>query len=88
MVETEYDGLAALRAALTADDPDERAPAYGAVYEADLEPSEVLGQEPPEDRLVEAGVIPSSEDRGRTTQDTLEEIATTLNQILVELEGQ
>jgi hypothetical protein len=60
-----YPNLPALRADLTSDDPDARGSAYRAVYEADLEPSDVLAEDPDEsviDRLVGAEIIPE----GRT----------------------
>lgn len=61
MAQPEYPSLSDLRSDLTADDPDERASAYSAVLEADLVVSDVLGQEPPSEELVEAGVIPEND---------------------------
>lgn len=63
----QYPSLATLRSVLTAQDPDDRGEAYGAVYEAGVNPSDVLGVEPSDetvDTLVESGVIPkdSAED--------------------------
>lgn len=86
----EYSSLAELRADLTADDPDERASAYGAVLSADIEVSEVLSSNPPEDDLREAGVIPeldesdtlppAAETRKRTN-DLLEQVVEQLKQM-------
>lgn len=79
--EPQYDGLASLRQALTADDPDQRAPAYGAVMEADLEPSEVLSTEPPEGQLRQAGVIPEKGGRDQTTDAQMARVIELLEQI-------
>lgn len=79
---TQYDSMAELRAALTDEDPDRRAPAYGAVMEADLEPSAVLGQDPPETALVDAGIIPERpSDTGRPSSEVREEQLSVLKEI-------
>lgn len=83
----QYDGLAELREALTADDPDRRAPAYGAVMEADLEPSAVLSTDPPGQALRDAGVIPADQGRGRTTDDQLDQIVQLLQEIAANTGG-
>lgn len=61
--DAQYDGLAQLRDALSSDDPDYRAEAYGAVMGEDLKPSQVL-ETPPEDSVVstleDAGVVPEN----------------------------
>lgn len=58
MAETDYDSLAKLRAALTSDDASARSDAYGAVLSNDIEPTDVLGEDPPAQALKDAGVIP------------------------------
>lgn len=83
-----YDGLAQLRAELTADDPDRRAPAYGAVMEAGLKPSQVLGQQPPEAQLVGAGVIPeSASESSRPARAVREETLEVLKDIRDAVQG-
>lgn len=57
----DYGSLAALRDALTSDDPDTRAEAYQAVLETDTKVSAVLGGDVSDEvvaTLVEADVIP------------------------------
>lgn len=61
----EYNNLAELRQELTADDPDQRANAYAAVLNADLEVSDVLGPEPPTQALEDAGVVPENTTENR-----------------------
>lgn len=86
-METSYSDLAALREALTADDPDDRANAYGDVMEQDVQPSELLGTDPDGaavQTLVEANVIPESESGGapgRKTSERDEEIVALLKEI-------
>ena len=62
-----YSSLPALRRALTDDDPDDRANAYGAVMSADVQPSQVLAT-PPDDAAIatleEAGVLPTDAAEG------------------------
>lgn len=72
--EAPYGDIAQLREALTVEDPDQRAPAYGAVMEAGFQPSEVLSNDPPEEDLAEAGVIGTAGgDSGRPAQEVREE---------------
>lgn len=91
---TDYNNLAALRAALTDDDPDRRATAYGAVYEldADVKPSDVLATNPSEETvqaLVDGGVIPSGSANGATGREQLARVVELLERLveLAEQEG-
>lgn len=83
-METQYSSLAELRAELTDDSPDDRANAYGAVMENDIQPSQVLGSSPDTSAvqtLVEAGVIPDESGApGRPKADRDEELLTVLKE--------
>lgn len=62
---TDYDDLAQLRGALTAEDPDRRATAYSAVLEQDLDVSTILKGDVPETAvqgLRDGGVIPEADE--------------------------
>lgn len=64
MPTTDYEALADLRGALTADNPDRRAEAYGAVVETGHDVSDVLSTPPKSDAIAaleDAQVIPSEE---------------------------
>lgn len=83
---SDYDSLAALRRALTAEDPDRRANAYGAVMRIDMQVSSVLDADPDDDavaELVENDVIPEPGPgaRGRSIADREEEIVELLKEI-------
>lgn len=82
----EYDNLPALRRALSSDDADARANAYGACFEAGVEPSAVLSDDPPEGDLEDAGVIPTGEER-ETREDREEQMITLLREIRDALTG-
>lgn len=62
-----YENLARLRQALSSDDPDDRAEAYGDVIENDVKPSEIL-ETPPDDAKVQmlrdADVLPEEDPGG------------------------
>ena len=64
-----YQSVAALRSALTDDDPAVRSEAYGVVLRNDVEPTAVLSDDPPEAALQEAGVVATPEEV--STRDTL-----------------
>lgn len=81
----QYPTTAALRRALSSDDPDRRADAYGAVMQHDVEPAQILA-DPPDtsavSSLVEADVLDeetSSDDM--TTVEWREEVLDVLNTI-------
>lgn len=80
-----YPSLSALRAALTADDPDKRAEAYSDVMNVDLQPSEVLATEPGDavvQSLADGGVIPeTASDPGKPAVDQRQEIIDLLTEI-------
>lgn len=78
-----YQSLPDLRAALSSDEPDTRVDAYRAVFEADLEPRAVMGNDPPEDELVAAGVIEDgdSDDGEPTAQGQRARIIELLEQL-------
>lgn len=84
-METQYSSLAELRSQLTDDDPDERANAYGAVMQEDVQPSQVLGTNPDQpavQSLVEAGIIPEkSSEGGRPAAERDEEVVEILKEI-------
>lgn len=86
----EYDNLADLRQALSADDPDSRAEAYGAVMQHDVEPSQLL-QTPPDDGAVEtlrsADVLAQPGEEDRSAADQRQEILEKLNEIADHLGG-
>lgn len=90
-METQYSNLAALRSELTTDDPDERANAYGAVMEHDVQPSQVLGNDPDDEaveKLVEAGVIPEqAANGGRSAAEREEEALAVLKEIRDAVQG-
>lgn len=90
-METQYSSLAELRNALTADDADQRASAYGSVMGEDLKPSQLLGNDPDEaavSTLVEAGVIPEDvAGDGRSAGEREEEIVELLREIRDAVEG-
>lgn len=77
---SEYESTAELREALTSDQADRRATAYGDVFEAGLQPQAVLSDEPPETELAEAGLVPTARDQ-RTRNDRLEDILAELQYI-------
>lgn len=81
----QFNDIAELRSALTSDDPDQRAPAYGAVMNQDVQPSAVLQSEPDEtavQSLVDADVIPEpNSSRGRAAAERDEEKAQLLREI-------
>lgn len=81
----QFNDIAELRSALTSDDPDERAPAYGAVMNEDVQPSAVLQSQPDEaavESLVDADVIPSPDQTGgRAAAERDEEKAQLLREI-------
>lgn len=83
----EYNSLPELRADLTAEDPDERAQAYSAVLSADLDVSDVLSSDPPEDQLVKEDVIPApdSSESFPAAAKTRQETVSLLEDILEEL---
>lgn len=83
-----YRSVAELRQALSSDDADRRADAYGAVYgvDDDIEPRDVLGENPPKDILVEAGVV-ESEEEGWSRRETLEDIVDRLDELIEAVEG-
>lgn len=63
----DYNSLAELRRAMVSGDPDRRATAYAAVYQADLNASEVLDDEPGEEvvqTLVDQDIVPESGTEG------------------------
>lgn len=83
----DYDNIAELRRALSADSPDRRANAYGDVMAQDVQPSQIL-ETPPDSAavqtLVEAGVVadedtgnqgPPASDRWARIEELLETIA-------------
>lgn len=93
-METEYNSLAELRSELTADDPDERANAYGSVMGQDVQVSQVLGTDPDEVALRDlraAGVIPEeSSSAGRSKAERDEEVVELLVEVrdlLVDIEA-
>lgn len=61
VTEYDYETVAELRAALTADDAARRSDAYGAVISEDIDPEHVLSDDPPEAALRDAGVVPPQE---------------------------
>ena len=89
-METSYSSLAELRSALTAENPDERASAYGSVMEHDVQVSSILGTNPDGaavQTLVDAGVIPSaSENAGDPAAQTRKQQVELLQQCLDQLE--
>lgn len=80
----QYNDTAALRAALTDDDPDDRAEAYGAVMGQDVQPSELL-QTPPKPAALEtlraAGVLGDAASDGAPIGDRWERIEELLEAI-------
>lgn len=82
----QYSGLHELRTVLTADDPDTRASAYGAVIGADQKVSDVLAEQPPEETvsaLVESGVI---EDRSGEDRPPASELRQEMLEVLKQIE--
>lgn len=79
--EPPYDNVAELRRALSSRDADVRADAYADVFEADLDPRDVLSDDPPQEQLVAAGIVAASssqesrDDKLAKMVDLLEEIA-------------
>lgn len=90
-MEPQYSNLAELRSELTDENPDDRANAYGAVMQNDVQPSQVLGSQPdPEavQTLVEAGVIPEqTSDKGRPKAERDEEMLRVLKEIRDAVQG-
>lgn len=83
----QYPDLATLRSALTSDDSDRRAEAYGAVYEhTDLVPSDVLSDDDVTEELQAAGLIETPEHRPDSL-DQHEEIVALLEDIKQNTEG-
>lgn len=77
-----YDSLPALRRALSSDDPDRRAKAYGDVASVGIDPVDALSDEPPEQELVDAGLIPASEESQQMhTQEYRQQVLALLEQI-------
>lgn len=72
--EPEYRSLPELREALTSDNPETRAPAYAAVTGADVDVSEALSSDPPEQTLVDEGVIPASSQEPGVQVQILDEL--------------
>lgn len=80
---SDYASLADLREELTANDPDQRANAYGAVMSHDIQPSQVLGSKPDQsaiDTLTDNGVIPERSAPGRAKAERDEEVLTVLKE--------
>lgn len=73
---------------MTSDDADKRAQAYKAVIDAGADVSEALGSEPPEEPLVEAGVIPESASKDEmSAAQHRAEVRSLLEQILEAVQG-
>lgn len=81
---SDYESLAVLRRALTADDPDRRANAYGDVMEHDVAVSELLADEPEEstvETLRVAGVLPEKSQSGLPTPEYRKQVLELLQEI-------
>lgn len=87
---TDYSSLAELRGALTSEDPQQRADAYGAVLETDGDVPAVLETPVGDDTvqtLVDGGVIPESKSAGMTTREYRTKVLDLLEQIAVNTGG-
>lgn len=83
----DYPDLATLRSALTAEDSERRAEAYGVVYEkTDFTPTDVLNNDGLVEDLRAVGVIETPEDRPSALQHR-EEVVELLERIAVAVEG-
>lgn len=75
-----YPDVASLRRALSSGDADQRSTAYQELFQADVDPSAVMSDDPPEEALVEAGVIPPDDTR-TTRDDYLQQMVSLLEDI-------
>lgn len=81
---TDYESLAELRRALSADDPDRRANAYGDIMEHDVQPSQVLTEEPAEavlSTLRQEKVLPEQAQTGMPTSEYRNQVVALLQDI-------
>lgn len=85
----EFDTVADLREALTANDPDRRAQAYGDVMAEDVQPSAILDTPPDEtalETLRDADVLDEERGAGRSMRDVNDRIVELLEDIRDELQ--